>query len=171
MVYRGPVFLDFEIPIAIKREQTSQNQQVPLTDGQLDVDAESIHDFDGGMLKLSQIGYDLDSSMMNFAFPHLNELWREHEEDMIEGSIDTELRSKIREAALRDLKPYIQTSWRIKNMERSDDPVDQIARTHRTSPEVIKQFVPKNEHPDKPKTPRKPKPRRLQSPKRKKKGS
>ncbi|HEX8699340.1 MAG TPA: hypothetical protein VF815_10925 [Myxococcaceae bacterium] len=168
MVYRGDVFLDFSIPIKIKRNPTSQTQQEPLTDNQLAVDVESISNFDGGMLKLLKLGDDLESSIMEYAFPHLNSLWNEYMDELIEGRIDTKLRNKVRSAALRDLQPYVQASWHIKNMERSDDPVDRIARMAGTSSAVIKQFIPKGELPDKPSPPRKAKLRKIQPTKRKK---
>lgn len=121
-VYRGPLWIEFDVPIEFEMKRRPEGQPPTLQD----ITITDISKFEPPGLEVSVAGTDTGSEMLlevyRRAFPHLHKLF---EESGLDEDPDSE--GAVKTAALEDLKPLVEASWRIANRGRRTDEIGRLA--------------------------------------------
>ena len=133
-VYRGPLFLDFSVPVKvdIKRpESPGPLRQNDIEVGDVSRLAEGTH------LEVEipacDTGFDMAEAIQKKAFPHLFKA-------LHEGGLDV-TEEELREALTAELQTLVKASWRTEQVKRRDDPASAIAAMMGAPPRLVQRWI------------------------------
>lgn len=133
-VYRGPLFINFRLPVEWSVRDERPGQPVApdqLTLGELGPMAHS-DPTEAMELSLAEgdDGLDTGKEILRLAFPAIHtameRLTESEDEAAVEGTLPE---SDLRAALLAELARFVQVSWRTAHLERKKDKVATLART------------------------------------------
>jgi len=115
-VYKGPVFIDLDLPVQPKQ---SEGETAALSDADIELEGVENLETDGSLFNLSVADGDTASEMKRaigkWAFPHLMRA--------IESAEELRPKKKALVKALRaELREMIQYNWRTAQLDRRRDP-------------------------------------------------
>lgn len=118
-IYRGPLFLDFELNVKVRIEGAdTRTSERPINPEDIHIEgAADIADFKTEEMRVSSIGetgVEMEQAIAEFAFPATaNALWGDHD-----GRDPDELEDALRDDAMR----LVENTWRTSHLHRSKDP-------------------------------------------------
>jgi hypothetical protein len=120
-VYRGPLFLEFSLPVRFEvRERDGRPRPIPPQDILVE-DVSGLHE--GAFLEVeiggADTGGEMSEAIEKSAFPHVFKARHEGNED----PTDDELRAAVR----AELETLARASWRREHVKRRDDPESRLA--------------------------------------------
>ena len=137
--YDGPVFIDFELATddVTPVHGVANDDPKPLSDANIkigDVAGIANHEMPRASIPEVDTGFEMYRAMSAKAFPALHRaLFRR------DGGSPT-LRM-VQTAVRKEAMMLVTTAWRRRHLERSDDPIDQIAVQMGTSPENVRSIA------------------------------
>ena len=132
-VYRGPLFLEFSLPV---RFEIKESRPGPIRPEDVDVqDVSALAE--GGFLEVAvpetETGGDMSEAIEQKAFPNIFEVRHGRSGEATEAD--------LRRAVSAELQTLVRSSWRRAHVNRRDDLESRIAAEMDAPPRLVKQWL------------------------------
>lgn len=125
--YRGPLFIDFEIPVELADNAGAKVEVADVGD------AVSRSPLRASLPSTDTTG-EMEQAFLRFGFPALFALHEQSEGDSLD-------KDEVRRAMEADLSVLQQAAWQRANLRRSKDPLATIALAMGTTTDVVRRMV------------------------------
>ena len=117
-VYRGPVWIDLDLPLDVQWDETKGERSPRTKDDAKVTGVEKLHD-DHVPYEVSigecDTGVDMHEAVTRWAFPNIQRVFDEREDEVPELAA-------LRAAVKAELRELVQYTWRAAQVDRRSDP-------------------------------------------------
>lgn len=135
-VYRGPVFIEFNLNATVGIDRKGEDRDRPLEPGELrtgDVSRICQRDvMSAAIPSHSDTAYEMVEALTRTAFPALHKV--------VDTAGETIPEKKVRDALRQELDLLVQATWRHEQTKRRGDQDSRIAAAMGTSPKLVQRW-------------------------------
>lgn len=124
-VYRGPLWIDLDLPLDVRWDETKKKRSSPAEEAP---EVTGVEDLQTGHVPYSvsigegDTGADMRDAITTWAFPSIQRVFEEREDEE-----QPEL-AALRAAVKAEIQELVRYTWRAAQVERRDDPEAELLR-------------------------------------------